>query len=79
MYKYFEDLPDQEVTILGETKKVTYIDTLVFGIVWGGLDTVAGKYKFVFENYLADQFDTSGQYENVFLPNHRKQYEIAYL
>gem|GEM_PF-1349186 len=34
LYKYFESMPEQEVTILGETKKVTYMDTLVFGMVW---------------------------------------------
>jgi len=79
LYKYFESMPEQEVTILGETKKVTYMDTLVFGMVWWDLDTVAGKYKFIFENYLSDQFQASGQYENVFLPRHKKQYEIAYL
>ena len=50
---------------------------MVFAIYWNNLKTVSGKYKFIFENYLSDQF-----HGNNFLfplPKNKKSYEIAYI
>jgi hypothetical protein len=41
------------------------------------MNSVSAKYKFIFENYLSDQF--GGNDANYFLPKNKKQYEISYL
>lgn len=69
--------PDKVIEIWWETKTLSYIDTLVFALLWTNLKSVPAKYKFIFENYLSDQF--WGNNYNFFLPNNKKMYEIAYL
>ena len=44
-----ESKPDQEVEVLGSTKKLSYIDTLIFSVYWNNLNSVSAKYKFVFD------------------------------
>ena len=59
-----------------EIWKSNYLDTLIFSIYWNKLN-ISWKYKFVFENYLSDQF-----WWNNFefgLPINKPQYEISYL
>jgi len=69
--------PLQTFTIEGDSKDISYYDTLVFSIYWANLKTVSGKYKFVFENYLSDQF---GGNDFLFhLPKNKKSYEAAYI
>lgn len=69
--------PDQELDILWEKKTLSYVDTVVFSILWNNLTSVSAKYAFVFENYLSDQF--GGNDFNFYLPKNKRQYEIAYL
>lgn len=59
-----------------ETKTLSYYDTLVFSLYWNNLNSVSAKYKFIFENYLNDQFSN---WENFLLPKNKKVYEISYL
>lgn len=77
LYKELENKPDKEVEILWEKKTLSYIDTLIFAILWNNFNSVWAKYKFIFENYLSDQF--GGNSYNFYLPKNKKQYEIAYL
>ena len=77
LYKYLENKPDKEVEILWDKKTISYIDSLIFSIYWNNLNSVSAKYKFIFENYLSDQFGWNNF--NFYLPKNKKQYEIAYL
>jgi hypothetical protein len=56
---------------------MTNFDTLVFSLYWNNLNTVSAKYAFVFDYYLNDQSDSVKQ--KYFLPENKKQYEIAYI
>ncbi|MDD5769409.1 MAG: hypothetical protein PHE25_00425 [Candidatus Gracilibacteria bacterium] len=77
LYKILENKPDKEIEIFGNKKTLSYIDTLIFSIYRNNLNSVSAKYKFVFENYLGDQF--GGNNFDFFLPKNKKQYEISYL
>ncbi len=77
LYKYLEDKPDKELNILWDKKTISYIDSLIFSIYWNNLNSVSAKYKFIFENYLSDQFDWND--DKYYLPKNKKQYEISYL
>jgi len=59
-----------------DKKNVNYLDTLAFAVHWNNLNSVSAKYKFIFENYLSDQFDNDFNFN---LPKNKKLYEIAYL
>ena len=59
-----------------DSKDISYTDTLSFALYWNSLNTPSAKYKFIFENYLSDQFTTEEEYN---LPKNKKSYEIAYL
>jgi hypothetical protein len=54
-------------------------------LYWNSLNSVSGKYKFVFQNYLNDQFAASEEDSELpepkkfNYPKNKKQYEIAYL
>lgn len=77
LYDFLSKKSSQEIEIDWDKKDLSYLDTLVFSIYWTSLNSVSWKYKFVFENYLSDQFlNTSNGY---FLPSNRKSYEISYL
>jgi len=77
LYKILKDKKDQTLTVLGDSKTLSYYDTLVFSIYWNNLKSVSAKYWFVFNDYLSDQF--LEQDSNYFLPKNKKEYEIAYL
>lgn len=77
LYEYLSNKETKEVEILWDKKEISYIDTLVFSIYWNNLTSVSAKYKFVFENYLSDQFGES--WVNYFLPKNKKQYEVSYI
>jgi hypothetical protein len=67
----------QTLTLDGDQKDISYYDTLVFAVYWNSLKTASGKYKFIFENYLSDQFAKENQ---VFpLPRNKKSYEATYI
>jgi len=55
----------------------TYYDALVFSIFWTNLNTVSAKYAFVFDYFINDQSNIDDQ--KYFLPQNKKQYEIAYI
>lgn len=77
LYKFFESKPNQEFEIDWDKKTLSYLDTLVFSLYWSKLNSVSAKYKFVFENYLSDQFwNTDTKFP---LPGNKKMYEIAYI
>lgn len=76
LYKYLSEKPTKELNVLWDTKEINYLETLVFAVYWNSLNSVSAKYKFVFENYLSDQFWTSNGY---FLPKNKKQYEMSYV
>ena len=49
----------------------------MFAVYWNNLKTASGKYKFIFENYLSDQFASD---EILFpLPRNKKSYESTYI
>ncbi len=77
LYDYLSKKETKEVEVSWDKKQISYFDTLVFSIYWNNLNSVSAKYKFVFENYLSDQFWEKDV--NYFLPKNKKQYEISYL
>lgn len=77
LYDYFKSKDIKTFTLNWDSKDVNYYDTLVFALYWKNLNSVSAKYKFVFENYLSDQF-TWNSY-NFWLPKNKKMYEVAYL
>ena len=74
-------------TSLGETKQVSFYDTLLNAIQWYQLDTLSNKYRYIFENYLNDQFDglvfdgnaLSSEMSEYIVPSNKKLYELVYL
>jgi hypothetical protein len=56
LYKFLKDKPTKQLVVDGDTKDISYLDTLAFSIYWNNLNSVSAKYKFIFENYLSDQF-----------------------
>ena len=74
---FLKDKPSKILEVNGETKELSYYDTLVFAIYWNNLTSPSEKYKYVMRNYLSDQF---GWNDNKFpLIENKKVYEIAYL
>jgi len=59
-----------------DSKNISYYDMLVFSMFWNSLTSIPQKYKFIFENYLVDQFWNDSEYN---LAKNKKIYEIAYL
>ena len=76
LYASLADKPLEVFTLQNESKEISYLDTLIFSIYWNNLDSVASKYKFIFEEYLSNQFE--GNDYNFHLPKSKKSYEIAY-
>ena len=77
LYDFISSKEDKTLTIWQDTKTLTYLDSLTFAIYWNNLNSVSAKYKFIFENYLNDQFIGAEVKYNI--PKNKKQYEIAYL
>ena len=67
----------QIYTLENQTKEISYFDTLVFAVYWNNLKTVSAKYKFVFQNYLSNQFE--GNEYAFSLPKAKNFYESSYL
>ena len=84
LYEFLNSKETKTLKIWSDEKEITYIDSLAFAIYWNNLNSVSAKYKFVFENYLHDQFinveDKNALPEEKYnFPKNKKQYEIAYL
>ena len=77
LISYLKNKTDKVLTIWEENKNISYYDTLSFAVFWNNLNSVSAKYKFIFENYLSDEFWWNAL--NIHLPKNKKQYEIAYL
>jgi len=77
LYTSLTSKPLEVFSSKGESKNISYFDTLVFAIYWNNLKTVSSKYKFIFEEYLTNQF--TGNDYNFHLPKNKKSYEVAYL
>ncbi|MBT3728913.1 hypothetical protein HOF65_01050 [bacterium] len=56
MLAFLKNKDDKSFTLDGETKTLSYYDTLVFSIYWNNLTSSSAKYSFIFDNYLTDQF-----------------------
>ena len=69
--------PKTVITIWWEEKLVDYFDFLAFSIYWNNLGSISGKYGFMIEYYLSDQFWWN-PFEFI-LPKNKKEYEISYL
>lgn len=78
LYTILKDKPLEVFTSENQSKQISYYDTLVFAVYWNNLTTVSSKYKFIFENYLGNQFESDNDFGFV-LPDAKKSYEIAYL
>ena len=76
LYKDFQEKDLSVYSVNWDSKEISYYDTLVFSLYWNKLNTPSAKYKFIFENYLSDQFASE---DNFNLPKSKKSYEIAYL
>ncbi len=75
----YADFKDRGLSVFAlgwDSKDISYSDTLSFALYWNSLNTPSAKYKFIFENYLSDQFAGEAEYN---LPKNKKSYEIAYL
>jgi len=76
LYAFLQNKPLEVFTLQNESKEISYFDTLVFSVYWNNLDNIASKYKFIFQEYLSNQF--TGNDYNFHLPKSKKSYEIAY-
>jgi len=76
LYSILQDKSLEVFTLQNESKEISYLDTLIFAVYWNNLDSVASKYKFIFQEYLSNQFE--GNEYNFHLPKSKKSYEIAY-
>jgi len=77
LYSFLKDKPLEIFTSDNQSKEISYFDTLVFSVYWNNLNTVSSKYKFIFENYLGNQFE--GNDYGFHLPKSKKLYETTYL
>lgn len=77
LYKLLQDKPLEVFTLDSQSKEISYFDTLVFAIFWNNLDTVSSKYKFIFQEYLSNEFE--GNDYGFHLPKAKKSYELAYM
>lgn len=76
LYQYLQDKPLEVFTLDGQSKKINYYDTLIFAIYWNNLNNISAKYKFIFEEYLSNEF--TGNNYGFHLPKAKKSYEIGY-
>jgi len=77
LYASLVNRPVETLTLGNQEKNISYFDTLVFAIYWRNLWNASSKYKFIFENYLSNQFE-SDESQNFVLPRHKNSYEIGY-
>ncbi len=77
LYTSLKNKSTEIFTLDNQSKEISYLDTLIFAIYWNNLKTVSEKYKFVFQNYLSNQFE--GNEYGFHLPKSKKSYEANYL
>ncbi|MCH8518895.1 VCBS repeat-containing protein, partial [Candidatus Gracilibacteria bacterium] len=77
LYASLVNRPLEALSIGGQEKQISYFDTLVFAIYWRNLGTPSSKYKFIFENYLSNQFEGDTN-QSFVLPRHKNSYELGY-
>lgn len=77
LYQLLQDKPLEVFSLDNQSKEISYFDTLVFAVFWNNLDTVSSKYKFIFQEYLSNEFE--GNDYAFHLPKAKKSYEIAYM
>ncbi len=77
LYNFLKSKPWTQISSFLDSKDISYYDTLVFAIYWNNLNSTWAKYRFIFENYLSDEFlDLDNDFH---LPRNKKAYEIAYI
>lgn len=77
LYTSLVNRPVETLTLGDQEKSISYFDTLVFAIYWRNLWNASSKYKFIFENYLSNQFESNTN-QSFVLPRHKNSYEIGY-
>ncbi len=77
LYNYIKSKPDTTFSLLWNSKKVKYLDTVEFAVFWKSIESVPAKYKFIMEYYLSDRFLRDDIW--FLLPKNRKQYEMSYI
>jgi hypothetical protein len=77
LYQLLQDKPLEVFTLDNQSKEISYFDTLVFAVFWNNLDTASSKYKFIFQEYLSNEF--VGNDYGFHLPRAKKSYEVAYM
>ncbi len=73
---YLKSKTLKTLTENNDSKEISYYDLLVFSVFWNNISSVSAKYKYVFENYLSDQYGNNNAFP---LAKNKKAYEIAYL
>jgi hypothetical protein len=76
LYNYLKSKSVQSYTLDWDSKELNYYDTLVFSLYWKSLPSVSQKYKYIFDNFLYDEFSNDS---NFHLAKNKKIYEISYL
>lgn len=76
LFEIFKNKESWEFKIWTQSKDIYSKDLVYFAIYWNSLPSIASKFKFIFENYLWNEFEKSSSYP---LPNSSKLYEIVYL
>ncbi len=74
--KFLQNKPQEVFSQNGQSKELSYYDTVVFAIFWNNLTSVSSKYQFLFENYMSNEFE--GNDYDFHLPKAKTNYEIAY-
>lgn len=72
----FKNKESWELEIWDGAKEIFPKDLVYFAVYWNSLESIASKFKFIFENYLWDEFEKETSYP---LPRSSKLYEIVYL
>lgn len=70
------ELENWEFPMDWDTKELHYWDVFTHNIYMKNMQTITEKYRYVFENFLNDQFWNDYKY---FLPKNKKIYEITYM
>jgi len=76
LYQFLQDKPLEVFDSNNQSKEISYYDTLVFSIFWNNLNSPSAKYKFIFDEYLSNEF--TGNDYGFHLPKAKKSYEIWY-
>lgn len=69
--------PSEVIEDTWDMKKIQYWHQFASAVYWRNMKTITEKYRFIFENYLSDQYGWN-DYKFV-LPKNKKLYEVAYI